>query len=64
MAPMITVKPISKKAKNRFANALKRCEHCTILQHKGDRMLLASVADPEEIFWVNVTQDQNWELKM
>lgn len=61
---MISVKPISKKAKNRFANTLKRCEHCTILQHNGDRMLLEPAAAPEEIFWVNVNQDQDWLLEM
>ena len=64
MEPMISVKPISKKAKNRFANNLKRCEHCTILDHKGDRMLLEPAASPEEIFWVNVHQDQDWLLEM
>ena len=64
MAPLITVKPISKKAKNRFANLLKRCEHCTILQHNGDRMLLAPALAPEEIFWVNVSHDQDWLLEM
>jgi len=64
MAQIISVKPISKKAKNRFANALKRCEHCTILRHMDGRMLLASIADPEEIFWVDMHKDQNWELEM
>jgi hypothetical protein len=61
---MISVQPISKKAKNRLANAMRGCNQCNILQHKGDRMLLASVADPENIFWVDLPKDTHWLLKM
>lgn len=64
MAQIISVKPISKKAKNRFANVLKRCEHCTILRHMNGRMLLEPAEAPEEIFWVDIHKDQNWELEM
>ena len=64
MDSMISVKPISKKAKNRFANKMESCEHCIVEQHKGDRLFLTSVANRDEHFWVNVIKDQNWELEM
>jgi hypothetical protein len=64
METIVAVKPISKKAKNRFANNMRSCEHCVIEQHKGDRMFLTSVENKDEHFWVNVTKDQNWELEM
>lgn len=60
---MISVKPISKKAKNRFANKMDSCEHCIIEQHKGDRVFLRSL-NGENFFWVNVHHDQDWELEM
>lgn len=63
METMISVKPISKKAKNRFANVMDSCEHCIIEQHKGDKVFLRSV-NGRNFFWVNVHQDQDWELEM
>jgi len=63
MAPMITVKPISKKAKNRFANLMDSCEHCIVEQHKGDKVFLRSM-NGKNFFWVNVNHDQDWLLEM
>ncbi len=63
METMISVKPISKKAKNRFANVMDSCEHCIVEQHKGDKVFLRSV-NGRNFFWVNVHQDQDWELEM
>jgi hypothetical protein len=63
MAPMITVKPISKKAKNRFVNLMDSCEHCVVEQHKGDKVFLRSL-NCKNFFWVNVHHDQDWELEM
>jgi hypothetical protein len=60
----ITVRPISKKAKNRFANLMKSCEHCIVEQHKGDRVFLRSVVNKDQVFWVNVNRDQDWLLEM
>ena len=63
MAPMISVQPISKKAKNRFVNQMDSCEHCIVEQHKGDRVFLRSL-NKKNFFWVNVHHDQDWLLEM
>jgi hypothetical protein len=63
MAPMISVQPISKKAKNRMANQMQSCPHCIIEQHKGDRVFLRSM-NGKNFFWVNVHNDQDWLLVM
>lgn len=63
MAPMISVKPISKKAKNRFANLMESIEHCIVEQHKGDRLFLRSM-NGKNFFWVNILKDQDWHVEM
>jgi predicted nucleic acid-binding Zn finger protein len=63
MDPMISVKPISKKAKNRFVNQMESCEHCIVEQHKGDKVFLRSM-NGRNFFWVNVNHDQDWLLEM
>jgi hypothetical protein len=63
MDSMISVKPISKKAKNRFANLMESCEHCIVEQHKGDRLFLRSM-NGRNFFWVNILKDQDWQLEM
>jgi hypothetical protein len=63
METIVAVKPISKKAKNRFANLMDSCEHCIIEQHKGDKVFLQSV-NGRNFFWVNLHHDQDWELEM
>ena len=64
MDSVISVKPISKKAKNRFANNMRSCEHCVIEQQTGDRLFLTSTANKDEHFWVNILNDENWLLNM
>ena len=63
METIVSVKPISKKAKNRFANLMQSCEHCIIEQSKGDKVFLRSM-NGRNFFWVNVTKDQDWQVEM
>jgi len=37
------VTPVSKKAKNRFANLMDGIDECIVEQHKGDKVFLTSV---------------------
>ena len=64
MNTIVAVKPISKKAKNRFANLMMSCEHCIVEQHKQDKLFLRSVVNKDQVFWVNVHKDQDWQLEM
>jgi uncharacterized membrane protein (UPF0127 family) len=57
----ITVQPISKKAKNRFANLMDSNETCIIEQHKNGMMFLAS-ANRRHFFWMQVDNDPHWML--
>lgn len=53
------VTPVSKKAKNRFANMMQGNEECVVEQHKGDKVFLAS-ANRKYFFWVNLNKDPDW----
>lgn len=58
-----TVTPISRKAKNRFAN-LMQCEGtCIIEQRIGDRVFLTS-ANGRNHFWVTLDKDSDWMLQL
>jgi hypothetical protein len=57
----ITVQPISKKAKNRFANLMDGNETCIIEQRKDGMMFLAS-ANRKHFFWMQVDNDPHWML--
>jgi hypothetical protein len=58
-----TVKPISKKAKNRFANLMESDAHVIIEQHTGDRVLLRS-ANGHNHFWVTLDTDAHWMVQL
>jgi hypothetical protein len=58
----ITVQPISKKAKNRFANLMDSNETCIIEQHKNGMMFLTS-RNGKNHFWVQVDNDPHWVLQ-
>jgi hypothetical protein len=58
-----TVKPISKKAKNRFANLMQGESTCIIEQHTGDRVFLTS-ANGRNHFWVTLDTDADWMVQL
>jgi hypothetical protein len=51
--------PISKKAKNRFANMMQSNDECIIEQHKGNKLFLASM-NQKYFFWVALDNDPDW----
>lgn len=53
------VTPVSKKAKNRFANLMDSNDECIVEQHKGDKVFLTS-KNGKNHFWVNVNKDPDW----
>lgn len=53
------VTPVSKKAKNRFANLMGANDECIVEQHKGDKVFLTS-ANGKNHFWVNINKDPDW----
>ena len=57
------VKPISKKAKNRFANLMGSDAQCIIEQHLGDRVFLTS-ANGRNHFWVTLDTDAHWMVEL
>jgi len=57
----IKVKPISPKAKNRFANLMDKNEICIIEQHRDGMMFLTS-QNKRNHFWVRVDNDPHWML--
>jgi len=58
-----TVTPISRKAKNRFANLMASDEHVVIEQHLGDRVFLTS-ANGRNHFWVTLDTDADWMVQL
>jgi len=57
------VKPISRKAKNRFANLMDSDTLCIIEQHTGDRVFLTS-ANGRNHFWVTLDKDTDWMIQL
>ena len=57
------VTPISRKAKNRFANIMQGEGACIIEQHIGDRVFLTS-ANGHNHFWVTLDTDADWMVQL
>jgi hypothetical protein len=57
------VTPISKKAKNRFANLMNGNDQCIIEQHKGNKVFLTSM-NKRNHFWVNLDKDPDWMVEL
>lgn len=55
--------PKSKKAKNRFANLMECESECIVEQSKGDRIFLRSLNN-RNFFWVNITNDPDWQVDL
>lgn len=58
----VSVTPISKKAKNRFANLMDRNEICFIEQHKDNKVFLTSL-NGRNHFWAMLDNDPDWMLQ-
>ena len=55
----ITVKPISNKAKNRFANEMDLLHSCKIEQETETQWFLSSISG-RYFFWMDKNMDNNW----
>lgn len=55
----ITVKPISKKAKNRFANEMDLLHSCKIENETETQWFLSSISG-RYFFWMDKNMDKNW----
>lgn len=67
---IVKVKPLSSKAKNRFANLMESNPVCIVEQDTGDELFLAS-QNRRYFFWVSTRKgwcrfgnktDQHWEV--
>jgi hypothetical protein len=58
---MISVKPKSGRAKNRFANTLKKNPVC-IIDQDTPTMLLLKGQDQDYWFWIQKQNDPHWEI--
>jgi hypothetical protein len=57
------VTPISRKAKNRFANLMGSDAQCNIEQHTHDKVLLTS-ENGKNHFWVMLDKDPDWMVEL
>jgi hypothetical protein len=60
---LATVKPISRKAKNRFANLMDSVAQVIIEQHMGDRVFLTSL-NGRNHFWATLDKDADWMVEL
>jgi hypothetical protein len=58
MQPAI-ITPISRKAKNRFANLMDSNPQCIVEQHKGGKVFIAS-QNRKNFFWAALDNDPDW----
>ena len=57
------VTPISRKAKNRFANLMCGNAQCIIEQHTHDKVFLTS-ENGKYHFWVMLDKDPDWMVEL
>jgi hypothetical protein len=57
----ICVQPKSTKAKNRFHNMMDQLHSCKVEQETDDKMFLSSITGRYH-FWMNKTNDNNWQV--
>ena len=60
---LATVKPISRKAKNRFANLMDSDAHVIIEQHMGNRVFLTSL-NGRNHFWATLDKDADLVIEL
>ena len=63
MTRKVTVKPKSSKSKNRLINTMENNPVCIVEQDKGDGMLFLASQNQKYFFWVNISEDCNWECE-
>jgi hypothetical protein len=63
MTRKVTVKPKSSKSKNRLINTMGNNQVCIVEQDKGDGMLFLASQNQKYFFWVNISEDCNWECE-
>ena len=63
MTRKVTVKPKSSKSKNRLINTMENNPVCIVEQDKGDGMLFLASQNQKYLFWVNVSEDCQWETE-
>jgi hypothetical protein len=61
MNKLITVIPISSKAKNRFANMMGNDPVC-IVEQENDKQLFVASKNRKHFFWMDKQNDLNWKL--
>ena len=59
----VQVKPISRKAKNRFSNLMNNDPTCIVEQFRDGMMFLTSQSNKGQHFWVSVDNDPHWMLE-
>jgi hypothetical protein len=57
------VTPISRKAKNRFANIMENNAQCIIEQHKEGKVFVASM-NRKYFFWATLDNDPDWVVEL
>jgi len=63
MTRTVTVKPKSRKAKNRLANIMDNNPVCVVEQETSNHMLFLASENKKYFFWVSTnTTDADWEV--
>ncbi len=57
----VCVTPLSRKAKNRFANLMNNLHSCRIEKREDGKVFLASISG-KYFFWMNESADDHWEV--
>lgn len=58
----VIVKPISKKAKNRFSNLMNNNGQCIVEQKKDNKLFLTSINNRNH-FWILINNDPDWIIE-
>lgn len=58
----VCVSPLSKKAKNRFANEMELFHSCEVENEKNDMLFLASL-NKKYFFWVPKRGNEHWRVE-
>jgi hypothetical protein len=57
------ITPLSRKAKNRFANLMNSDAHAIIEQQNGNRVFVASM-NRKYFFWATLDKDPDWMIQL
>lgn len=59
---LLSVSPLSSKAKNRFANIMDSLHSCVIEQEVDDKFFLVSI-NKKYCFWIQKTGNEHWKIE-